>query len=371
MRRFVAGLAIAGLAAACDRPSEVPVSMTVRSPPVIRLLAPSVFITPSAARSGLVNAVVWVEPPQQGDAWPSVRCNDTVLVRGEGAVHRGDVPVALEGHATTVACEALSAEGLGARDEHALRVEAARFTVSMTTEPGRWQATRCDDDDLLIVTGDGATRLAPDGRARWAYSADGVALDGLCLLDGGALLRVITAGDPSVPNTQTASVVRLGPRGEAGVVPRPKGRWPLSLTWVEGSPHVVERTAAGPRVSPVEGGEGVAFEAKEQAAPPSGLIVDGATLTSPGGARITFTRSIFAALSVRGGVVVLLNGSADPPLPPASVTLSLPALTPQAPEVQRLEIARWLDARATDEGVLALGALLRSPQEGALAYLTP
>jgi hypothetical protein len=99
--------------------------------------------------------------------------------------------------------------------------------------------------------------------------------------------------------------------------------------------------------------------------------VEGATLTSPSGARITFTRSIFAAFSVRGGVVLLLNGSADRSVSPASVSLSLPALTPQAPEVQRQEITRWLDARATDEGVLALGALLRSPQEGALAYLTP
>gem|GEM_PF-2921667 len=370
MRFFVAGLAIAGLAA-CERPSEARMPVVVRPPPVIRLLAPSVFVTPSAARRGLVNAVVWVEPPQQGDPWPSVRCNDTALVRGEGAFYRGDVPVALEGHATTVACEALSAEGLGARDEHALQVEAARFTVSMTTEPGRWQATRCDDDDLLIVTGDGATRLAPDGRPRWAYAADGVALDGLCLLDGGALLRVITAGDPSVPNTQTASVVRLSPRGDAAVVPRPKGHWPLSLTSVEGIPHVVERTAAGPRMAPVEGGDGVPFEVKDQAPAPSGLVVEGATLTSPSGARITFTRPIFSAVAVRGGVVVLLNGSADRRVSPASVSLSLPALTPQAPEVQRQEITRWLDARATDEGVLALGALLRSPQEGALAYLTP
>jgi hypothetical protein len=252
-------LAIAGFAAACDRSPAEAVSL---APPSIRLLSPTLFVAPSAAQVGRVRAVVLAGPAQPGGAWPSVRCNEAPLARGNDGLYRGDVPIILDARATTVDCEALSAEGLGARDAHTLRVEGARFTVSMTTEPGRWQATRCDDDDLLIVTGDGATRLAPDGRARWAYASDGVALEGLCLLDGGAVVRVISAGEPNVPNGQTAAIVRVGPHGEASVVPRPRGQWPLSLTRVNGAPQVVERTPTGPRISPLDGGDGVALDAQ-------------------------------------------------------------------------------------------------------------
>ena len=363
MRRLVAGLAVAGLAA-CDRPSAPPVEAVPPAPPSVRLLSPSVFIAPSAAQAGRARAVVAAAAAQPGGAWPTVRCNDTLLARGDDALYRGDVPVAVSERATTVACEALSAEGLGARDEHALRVEGTRFIVSMTTEPGRWQATRCDDDDLLIVTGDGATRLAPDGRARWAYISDGVTLEGLCLLDGGAVLRVISAGDPKVPNTQTAAVVRVGPRGEAAVAPRPRGHWPLSLSRVNGAPQVVERTPTGPRISPLDGGDGVALDPQDPRLALSdtrdaGLKLDG----------VTFTRPVFAALATQDAAVVLLDATAD--APPAVTTRSLPALAPIGPEVPRPELARWLGARATDEGVMALGALRRSPDEGALLYLTP
>lgn len=365
MRCLVAGLAIAGFAAACDRSPAEAVSL---APPSIRLLSPTLFVAPSAARVGRVRAVVLAGPAQPGGAWPSVRCNEAPLARGNDGLYRGDVPIILDARATTVDCEALSAEGLGARDAHALRVEGARFTVSMTTEPGRWQATRCDDDDLLIVTGDGATRLAPDGRARWAYASDGVALEGLCLLDGGAVVRVISAGEPNVPNGQTAAIVRVGPHGEASVVPRPRGQWPLSLTRVNGAPQVVERTPTGPRISPLDGGDGVALDAND----PRLTFSDARETTRDVGLKLdgaTFTRPVFAALATRDTAIVLLEGTAD--APPAVTTRPLTGFATTGPEVPRPELSRWLDARATDEGVLALGALRRSTSEGALVYLTP
>jgi len=330
-------------------------------PPSMRLRSPNTFITPSTARASRVRVVVEAEPARPGEAWPTVMCNDAPLARGDGTLYAGDVPLTLEGDATTVSCEALSAQGLGARDTRALRVEGVRFAVGMTTEPGHWQATRCDDDDLLIVTGERATRLSPDGHSRWAYAAEGVVLEGLCLLDGGAVLRLINAGDPNVPNSQTASVLRLGSRGEAAVVPRPQAHWPLSLSQVNGRPHIVERTATGLQRVSLEGGEGEPVDATAGVRP-----LDAAPLDV---ARFAFTRPVFQALATRGGAVVLLAGTAD--MPPAVTTCALPGLTPCGPEAPRPELARWLDARSTDEGVLALGALRGSPNDGALVYLTP
>ena len=75
------------------------------------------------------------------------------------------------------------------------------------------------------------------------------------------------------------------------------------------------------------------------------------------------------AYVVGGAVVVLLAPAKGEP--PGIATLTLTGLTVLEPETPRPELARWVDARSTDEGVLALGVQARAPDRGLLLYRVP
>jgi len=397
-RGRLVSLALLGLGA-CSRP-EIPVAPRDAAlppePPSLSIRSPAAFASPLAVSHGSVPVRVVAERAA------TVRCNEVSLkARGPGRFG-GEVPVSASPEGIVVTCEALGPTGLGARDTRTVRAVSERFAVGMTPEPGAWFVERTDDDDLLVAVGDGAVRLSPEGKERWAHAPKGVTVGAVSTVDGGALLRVVGGG----ADGRGAVVLRIGAQGNAEAVPGAPGGWPLALVRLEGAPFLVERRVgstvlmrldaeAGSRAEvplpfeptrtftrdaaiALEGaGPTLLFsEALEPVEPAASAVVAAPAVSIQGnevfvasGARRAFTRPVHGAYVVGGAVVVLLAPAKGEP--PAIATLTLPGLTVLEPETPRPELARWVDARSTDEGVLALGIQARAPDRGLLFYRVP
>jgi hypothetical protein len=291
---------------------------------------------------------------------------------------------------------------LGARDTRTVRALMERFAVGMTPEPGAWLAERTDDDDLLVAVGDGAVRFSPEGKQRWAHAPKGVTVGAVSTVDGGAFLRVVGGGADGLG----AAVVRVHALGTAEAVPGTAGVWPLALVRLDDASFLVERRAGSTALVRLEAEPGARAEvalpfeparsftrggalalegagptllysrALEPVAPTGAAIVAAPTASVQGhevlassGERRAFTRPVHGAYTVGSAVVVLLAPAKGQP--PAIATLTWPGLSILEPETPRPELARWVDARSTDEGVLALGVQARAPDRGLLLYRVP
>lgn len=397
-RGRLVSLALLGLGA-CSRP-ETPVAPRDAAlppePPSLSIRSPAAFVSPLAISRGSVPVRVVAERAA------TVRCNDAPLQpRGPGRFG-GEVPVGASPEGIVLACEALGPTGLGARDTRTVRALSERFAVGMTPEPGAWFVERTDDDDLLVAVGDGAVRLSPEGKERWAHAPKGVTVGAVSTVDGGAFLRVVGGG----ADGRGAEVLRISAQGSAEAVPGSPGAWPLALIRLNAASFLVERRAGSAALVRLDAEPGSraevvlpfepmrAFEregalvlegpgstllfsqALEPVEPPAVAVIAAPTVSVQGndvflgsGARRAFTRPVHGAYVVGGAVVVLLAPAKGEP--PGIATLTLTGLTVLEPETPRPELARWVDARSTDEGVLALGVQARAPDRGLLLYRVP
>jgi hypothetical protein len=395
-------LALLGLGA-CSRP-EAPVAPRETAPPLeppsLSIRSPATFVSPLAVSRGAVVVRVVAERAA------TVRCNEAPLQPQGPGRFEGPVPVSAGPESLVLTCEALGPSGLGARDTRTVRAVSERFSVGMTPEPGAWRVERTDDDDLLVAVGDGAVRFSPEGKERWAHAPKGVTVGAVSTADGGALLRVVGGG----ADGRGAVVLRVNARGSAEALPSAAAGWPLALVRLDEAAFLVERRASstalvrlavdasaapgarrevtlpfepartftrdgavalegpGSTLLYSQGLEPVESGIAPVAAAPT-VSVQGHEVLASSGARRTFTRPVHGAYVVGSAVVVLLapaKGEA-----PAIATLTLPGLAILEPETARPELARWVDAQPTDEGVLALGVQARAPDRGLLFYRVP